>query len=74
VRHESVRPSEAELRARLKALAERHPSWGSPRLTWLLRREGRAVNHKKVERLCSERRSRLDGRARALREQGCLWL
>jgi putative transposase len=51
VRYESVRPPETELRARLKALAEQHPSWGSPRLTWLLRREGRAVNHKKVERL-----------------------
>lgn len=54
VRYESVRPPETELRARLKALAEQHPSWGSPRLTWLLRREGRAVNHKKVERLYRE--------------------
>jgi putative transposase len=54
VRYESIRPSEAELRARLKALAEQRPNWGSPRLTWLLRREGRAVNHKKVERLYRE--------------------
>jgi len=54
VRYESVRPPEAELRTRLKALAEQHPSWGSPRLTWLLRREGRGVNHKKVERLYRE--------------------
>lgn len=54
VRYESVRPPETELRARLKALAEQHPSWGSPRLTWLLRREGRRVNHKKVERLYQE--------------------
>lgn len=51
VRYRSCRPPEAELRGRLKELAERHPSWGSPRLTWLLRREGRIVNHKKVERL-----------------------
>ena len=54
VRYRSCRPPEAELRGRLKELAERHPSWGSPRLTWLLRREGRIVNHKKVERLYRE--------------------
>ena len=54
VRYRSCRPPEAELRGRLKELAERHPSWGSPRLTWLLRREGRVVNHKKVERLYRE--------------------
>lgn len=54
VRYESVRPPEAELRARLRELAEQHPRWGSPRLTWLLRREGRLVNHKKVERLYRE--------------------
>jgi putative transposase len=54
VRYQSCRPPETELRARLKILAEQHPSWGSPRLTWLLRREGRVVNHKKVERLYRE--------------------
>ena len=54
VRYRSCRPPEAELRGRLKELAEQHPSWGSPRLTWLLRREGRVVNHKKVERLYRE--------------------
>ncbi len=54
VRYRSCRPPETELRGRLKELAERHPSWGSPRLTWLLRREGRIVNHKKVERLYRE--------------------
>lgn len=54
VRYRSRRAPEAELRGRLRALAERHPSWGSPRLTWLLRREGRMVNHKKVERLYRE--------------------
>jgi len=54
VRYQSCRPPETELRARLKILAEQHPSWGSPRLTWLLRREGQVVNHKKVERLYRE--------------------
>jgi len=33
VRYQSCRPPEAELRGRLKELAERHPSWGGPRLT-----------------------------------------
>ena len=54
VRYQSCRSPEVELRGRLRELAERHPSWGSPRLTWLLRREGRVVNHKKVERLYRE--------------------
>ena len=54
VRYRSCREPEAELRARLRQLAEQHPRWGSPRLTWLLRREGRVVNHKKVERLYRE--------------------
>jgi transposase InsO family protein len=39
---------------RLRQLAEQHPRWGSPRLTWLLRREGCVVNHNKVERLYRE--------------------
>jgi putative transposase len=30
--------------------------WGSPRLTWRLRREGWAVNHKRIERLLREER------------------
>lgn len=54
VRYRSCRPPETELRERLRELAEQHPSWGSPRLTWLLRREGLVVNHKKVERLYRE--------------------
>lgn len=40
-----------ELRARLKTLAEERRRFGSPRLHILLRREGWAVNHKRVERL-----------------------
>lgn len=40
-----------ELRTRLKALAEERRRFGSPRLYVLLRREGWAVNHKRVERL-----------------------
>ncbi len=40
-----------DLRARLKELAEQRRRFGSPRLHVLLRREGWAVNHKRVERL-----------------------
>lgn len=37
--------------ARLRELAVLKPRWGSPRLTWKLRREGWRVNHKRIERL-----------------------
>lgn len=40
-----------ELRAHLRTLAEQHPRWGCPRLYWLVRREGRPENYKRVERL-----------------------
>lgn len=36
---------------RLRELAVAKPRWGSPRLTWRLRREGWGVNHKRIERL-----------------------
>lgn len=36
---------------RLRELAVAKPRWGSPRLTWRLRREGWVVNHKRIERL-----------------------
>lgn len=42
---------DAPVRARLRALAEKRPRWGSPRLHYLLAREGRVVNHKRTERL-----------------------
>jgi putative transposase len=51
VRYRSRRAPDTELRKRLRELAERHPRWGSPRLTWLLWREGWNVNHKRVERV-----------------------
>jgi putative transposase len=54
VRYHSKRPPEQELRERLRALAAERPRWGSPRLTWLLRRDGLRINHKKVERLYRE--------------------
>ena len=42
---------DAAVRARLRVLAEKRPRWGSPRLHYLLVREGRVVNHKRTERL-----------------------
>ena len=44
----------AELRVRLKDLAEQRRKFGSPRLLVLLRREGHQVNHKRIERLYRE--------------------
>ena len=41
----------ADLRIRLKELAEKRRRFGSPRLLTLLRREGWVVNHKRVERV-----------------------
>jgi putative transposase len=51
VRYVSRRPDDGELRERLRVLAAEHPRWGVPRLVWLLRREGRVDNHKRIERL-----------------------
>ena len=39
------------LREKLKELAEKRRRFGSPRLYYLLRREGHVVNHKRVERV-----------------------
>jgi putative transposase len=42
------------LRARLKVLAAQRRRFGSPRLYYLIRREGRMVNHKRIERIYKE--------------------
>ena len=42
------------VRERLRQLAQRRPRWGSPRLHYLLVREGLVVNHKRTERLYRE--------------------
>ena len=47
-------PEEAELRTALQRLAGEWPTYGYRRLTALLRREGRAVNGKRVRRLMAE--------------------
>lgn len=53
-----------EVREQLRALAAQHPRWGVPRLVWLLRREGRADNHKRVERVYREEGLAVRKRAR----------
>lgn len=54
IRYQSVGPSQADLRARIKALALERPRWGYRRIHVLLRREGWAVNLKRVYRLYRE--------------------
>lgn len=53
--------------ARVRELAVLKPRWGSPRLTWRLRREGWAVNHKRIERLLREERLLVGQRPRRKR-------
>jgi putative transposase len=53
-RYRSRRPPQAELRARLHALALERVRWGYRRLHLLLRREGQVVNLKRVYRLYRE--------------------
>ena len=63
-RYRSRRAPDTELRAQLRKLAEQKPRWGTPRLTWLLRREGSVVNHKRVERIYREEGLRIRRRTR----------
>lgn len=68
-RYASIRPDDAGLRERLKTLASQRRRFGYRRLQILLRREGIAVNHKKLFRLYREERltvRRRGGRKRAL--------
>jgi len=51
VRYVVRRASPLALCARLRELAVAKPRWGSPRLTWRLRREGWGINHKRIEPL-----------------------
>lgn len=56
VRYPSQRDPQLALRERLREIAAAKVRWGSPRLTWKLRREGWPVNHKRIERLMREER------------------
>lgn len=48
--YRGMREPQEELRARIKELAAERPRWGYRRIHLLLRREGWAVNRKRVER------------------------
>ena len=67
VRYVPRRAPPTELCARLRELAVAKPRWGSPRLTWRLRREGWVVNHKRIERLVRVERLLVGQRARRKR-------
>jgi putative transposase len=69
VRYHSRRSDDNELRQRLRALAQERRRFGYRRLHVLLRREGFAVNHKRLFRLYREERLMVrqrGGRKRAL--------
>ena len=69
VRYAAMRPDDEPLRERLKALAQERRRFGYRRLHVLLRREGQAVNRKRVQRLYREEKltvRRRGGRKRAM--------
>jgi putative transposase len=69
IRYRSGRPDDAAVRARLRELAAVRRRFGYRRLHVLLKREGIAMNHKKLRRLYREERlqvRRRGGRKRAL--------
>lgn len=57
----------AALSEALRTWAVRKPRWGSPRLTWRLRRDGWRVNHKRIERRLREERLLVGQRRRRKR-------
>jgi putative transposase len=68
-RYRASRPDDGVLRERLKALAQERRRFGYRRLHVLLRREGHAVNRKRVQRLYREEKltvRRRGGRKRAI--------
>lgn len=69
VRYQATRPDDGDLRERLRVLAGERRRFGYRRLHILLRREGHAVNRKRVQRLYREERltvRRRGGRKRAM--------
>ena len=69
VRYQATRPDDGVLRDRLKALAQARRRFGYCRLHVLLRRDGHAINRKRVQRIYREERltvRRRGGRKRAM--------
>lgn len=53
-RYQAKPTNDAEIRSRLRELAEARRKFGAPRLHTMLRREGHQINHKRTERLYRE--------------------
>jgi putative transposase len=69
VRYRSVRPDDASLRDRMKAIAHERRRFGYRRIHIMLKREGTLVNHKKLFRLYREEKlsvRKRGGRKRAI--------
>ncbi len=60
--------SNAELRQQLRDFAAKHPRWGFRKAYNTLRRKGRMVNHKRVQRLWRQERLLVSRRARPKRK------
>jgi putative transposase len=72
VRYRATRPDDGVLRDRLKVLAQERRRFGYRRLHVMLRREGHAVNRKRVQRIYREEKltvRRRGGRKRAMGTQ-----
>ena len=57
-----MRPDDAELRTRMRALAAERRRFGYRRLRWLLEREGVRMNHKRFRRLYGEEKLQVQRR------------
>lgn len=76
VRYASVRPDDAVLRGRMKSIAQERRRFGYRRIHVLLKREGHAVNHKRLFRLYREEKlsvRKRGGRRRAIGTRAPLW-
>lgn len=69
IRYRSVRAPETELRAEIRELAERYARWGYRTIHDLVRRNGRVVNRKRVQRLYREEGLAVRRRGRRRRSQ-----
>lgn len=68
LRYQGRAVDDTPLCKRLSDLAEAKQRWGSPRLTWKLRREGWPINHKRIERLLRREHLLVGQRRRPKRE------
>ena len=71
-RHQCDEPDpDRDLRERLRRFAKRHPRWGYRRAHAVLRREGWAVNRKKVQRLWREEGLRVPAAPASVHRRPC---